>query len=105
VEKSVKDEQSIRQFLKGMYGGHGPNGETVFVPEKGVQAENLSVVGESRLLHGKVSDDLLESLSIPETAVRRTCSLMCVGFWGEKPCLRRVLCSRSASAMAYYLEP
>jgi soluble epoxide hydrolase/lipid-phosphate phosphatase len=40
AEKSVKDEQSIRQFLKGMYSG----------AEKGVQAENLSVIGESGLL-------------------------------------------------------
>jgi soluble epoxide hydrolase/lipid-phosphate phosphatase len=56
VEKSVTDEQSIRQFLKGMYGGLGPKGETVIVPEKGVQAENLSVIGESRLLNEKMLD-------------------------------------------------
>lgn len=54
VEKSVKDEQSIRQFLKGMYGGRGPNGEVPFDPHKGVIAENLPVIGESRLLSGKV---------------------------------------------------
>jgi hypothetical protein len=55
VEKSVKDETSIRQFLKGMYGGKGPNGELVFVPEEGVKVENLGVIGESRILNGKVS--------------------------------------------------
>ena len=59
VEKSVKDEESIRQFLKGMYGGKGPDGEVVFVPEKGVLPENLSKVGDSRLLNGEVSGDLL----------------------------------------------
>jgi len=54
VEKSVKDEQSIRQFLKGMYGGRGPNGELAFVPEKGVIPENLPTIGESRILNGRV---------------------------------------------------
>jgi hypothetical protein len=56
VEKSVKDEQSIRQFLKGMYGARGPKGELAFDPEKGVLVENLPVIGESRILNGKVSD-------------------------------------------------
>jgi soluble epoxide hydrolase/lipid-phosphate phosphatase len=56
VEKSVKDEQSIRQFLKGMYGARGPKGELAFVPEKGVVVENLPVIGESKILNGKVSD-------------------------------------------------
>jgi len=56
VEKSVKDEQSIRQFLKGMYGARGQNGEVCFEPEKGVLAENLGKMGESKLLNGKVSD-------------------------------------------------
>jgi soluble epoxide hydrolase/lipid-phosphate phosphatase len=56
VEKSVKDERSIRQFLKGMYGARGPKGELAFVPEKGVVVENLPVIGESKILNGKVSD-------------------------------------------------
>jgi soluble epoxide hydrolase / lipid-phosphate phosphatase len=55
VEKSVKDEQSIRQFLRGLYGARGPNGELAFDPEKGVIAENLPLIGESRILNGKVS--------------------------------------------------
>jgi soluble epoxide hydrolase/lipid-phosphate phosphatase len=54
VEKAVDDEQSIRQFLKGMYGGRGPNGEVAFDPCKGVLTENLPVIGDSRLLNGKV---------------------------------------------------
>jgi hypothetical protein len=59
VEKIVKDEQSIRQFLKGMYGAKGPNGEITFDPEKGILGENLTIIGESRVLNGKVCDDLL----------------------------------------------
>jgi len=56
VEKSINDEQSIRQFLKGMFGGRGPNGETCFDPNEGVLVDNLPKIGESRLLHGKVLD-------------------------------------------------
>jgi hypothetical protein len=55
VEKSVNDETTIRQFLKGTYGAKGPNGELVFDPEKGIIASNLSKVGESRILNGEVS--------------------------------------------------
>lgn len=54
MEKSVHDERSIRQFLKGMYGARGPNGEVAFDPEKGVLVENLPVIGESKVLNGKV---------------------------------------------------
>ncbi|RMZ67002.1 epoxide hydrolase [Pyrenophora seminiperda CCB06] len=56
VEKIVKDETTIRQFLQGMYGGKGPNDEPAFLPEKGVVPENLGLVGESRILNGKVLD-------------------------------------------------
>jgi hypothetical protein len=55
VEKTVKDEQSIRQFLKGLYGAKGPNGELAFDPVKGVLVENLPLIGESKILSGKVS--------------------------------------------------
>ncbi|KAJ4346040.1 hypothetical protein N0V95_005773 [Ascochyta clinopodiicola] len=58
VEKSVKDEESIRQFLKGLYGARGPNGELVFDPEKGVIAENLPKIGESKILYGEISAHL-----------------------------------------------
>lgn len=54
VEKVIKDEETIRQFLKGMYGAKGPNGEVVFNPTKGVLSENLAKVGEGVLLKGKV---------------------------------------------------
>ncbi|KZM22237.1 uncharacterized protein EKO05_0011347 [Ascochyta rabiei] len=63
VEKSVKDEQSIRQFLKGIYGARGPNGELAFDPEKGVMAENLPKVGESKLLHGEVLEHYVKQYS------------------------------------------
>ncbi|KAF3051171.1 hypothetical protein E8E11_010797 [Didymella keratinophila] len=56
VEKSVNDEATIRQFLKGTYGAKGPNGELVFDPEKGIIKENLSKIGESRILNGEVLD-------------------------------------------------
>ncbi|KAF2714805.1 alpha/beta-hydrolase [Pleomassaria siparia CBS 279.74] len=56
VEKSVKDEESIRQFLKGLFGGQGPNGETCFDPYQGLIAENLPLIGDSRLLNGDVLD-------------------------------------------------
>ncbi|KAF2678198.1 alpha/beta-hydrolase [Lentithecium fluviatile CBS 122367] len=56
VEKIVNDEQSIRQFLKGMYGGRGPNGEYSFDPRKGVLVENLPMIGDSKLLNGEILD-------------------------------------------------
>lgn len=59
VEKVVKDEASIRAFLKGLYGAKGPNGEEAFDPEKGVLVENLPKIGESRLLNGKVNCSVL----------------------------------------------
>ncbi|KAL5117634.1 hypothetical protein ACEQ8H_004527 [Pleosporales sp. CAS-2024a] len=63
VEKSVKDEQSIRQFLKAMYGARGPKGELAFQPEKGVLAENLPLIGESKILNGKVLDYYVKEYS------------------------------------------
>lgn len=54
VEKMVNSQETIRQFLKGIYGATGPNRETVFDPVKGVIAEHLPKVGESRILNGKV---------------------------------------------------
>jgi soluble epoxide hydrolase/lipid-phosphate phosphatase len=55
VEKSVNDEATIGQFLRGTYGAKGPNGELVFDPEKGIIKENLPKVGESRILNGEVN--------------------------------------------------
>lgn len=44
--------------MRGIYGARGPNGEVAFDPEKGVLVENLGTIGESRILNGKVSDNL-----------------------------------------------
>jgi hypothetical protein len=77
VEKSVKDEQSIRQFLKGMYGGKGPDGEVMFVPEKGVIPENLEKVGDNQLLNGEVSDDLLSFCGQKRDIKKKPEDLLC----------------------------
>ena len=58
VEKSVNDEQSIRQFLKALYGAKGPKGEVGFDPSSGVLVENLSILGDSRVLNGEVWDSM-----------------------------------------------
>ncbi|MCJ1291739.1 hypothetical protein MMC34_003284 [Xylographa carneopallida] len=50
VEKVIVSREQIRQFLNGMYGGHGPNGEILFNPKKGVIPENLPNIGPSPLL-------------------------------------------------------
>ncbi|KAL1655739.1 hypothetical protein SLS61_001763 [Didymella pomorum] len=63
VEKSVNDEATIGQFLRGTYGAKGPNGELVFDPEKGIIKENLSKVGESRILNGEVLDYYVKQYS------------------------------------------
>ena len=55
VEKHVNDEQSIRQFLRAVYGGRTPSGETAFDPNKGILFDKLPHIGESKILNGKVS--------------------------------------------------
>jgi pimeloyl-ACP methyl ester carboxylesterase len=54
VEKHVKDRDTIHNFLSGMYGGRGPNGEVVFTTEKGVLFENLGKIGPSPLMSSDV---------------------------------------------------
>ncbi|KAF2112584.1 Alpha/Beta hydrolase protein [Lophiotrema nucula] len=63
VEKVVNSEDTIRQFLKGMYGARGPNKEESFDPNQGVLSENLPKIGESRLLNGKVLDYYVQEYS------------------------------------------
>jgi len=63
VEKIVKDETAIRQFLRGMYGAKGPNREEAFDPIKGVVEENLPKIGESRILNGKILDYYVKQYS------------------------------------------
>ncbi|MCJ1438625.1 hypothetical protein MMC27_008015 [Xylographa pallens] len=56
VEKVIVSKEQIRQFLNALYGGHGPNGEILFSPEKGVIFENLSKIGASPLLSEREMD-------------------------------------------------
>lgn len=55
VENFIKSPEQIRQFLDGMYGAQGPNGELAFDPYKGVLLENLSKLRRGWLLDDKVS--------------------------------------------------
>lgn len=63
LEKSIKDEQALKQFLRGVYGARGPKGELAFDPEKGIIVENLPKMGESRILAGKVLDYYVKEYS------------------------------------------
>ncbi|EGO58054.1 hypothetical protein NEUTE1DRAFT_117040 [Neurospora tetrasperma FGSC 2508] len=55
-EAQVKGEEKIRQFLSGMYGAKGPDGERVFTTEKGCLFENLPKMGKSPLLDEQEMD-------------------------------------------------
>jgi len=55
VEAALQSEEQIKQFLSGMYGGKGPNGELAFDPVKGFLIENLPKLGKGRLFSDKVS--------------------------------------------------
>ena len=72
VEKFVNDEASIRQFLKGTYGAKGPNGELSFDPITGISAKNLPLIGESRILNGKVSSGPCEATQASVTLKARS---------------------------------
>jgi soluble epoxide hydrolase/lipid-phosphate phosphatase len=50
VEDSIVGEQKIRQFLNGLYGGHGPNGERLFTADHGCHFELLSNLTPTPLL-------------------------------------------------------
>ncbi|KAF2197449.1 alpha/beta-hydrolase [Delitschia confertaspora ATCC 74209] len=63
VEEFINSEETIRQFLKGMYGGTGPNGEVLFDPAKGILAENIQKVRDSRLLDEKMLDYYVKEYS------------------------------------------
>jgi len=56
VEARITSKEVIRQFLNGMYGARGPNGEAAFSPEKGVLFENLAKVGKTKLLSDRVCE-------------------------------------------------
>lgn len=50
VEKRIQTREQIRQFLNGMYGGKGPNGEMGFATNPGILFDNLPKLEPSRLL-------------------------------------------------------
>ncbi|KAL6150829.1 hypothetical protein ACJBU6_11095 [Exserohilum turcicum] len=64
VETFIKDENSIRQFFKAMYGGRGPNGEILFDPHKGLIAEHLDKIGDNKLLNGKMLDYYVKQYNV-----------------------------------------
>lgn len=54
VEARIQTRDQIRQFLNGMYGGCGPNGEVLFSPERGILFENLDRLEATQLLSDRV---------------------------------------------------
>ncbi|KAF9737735.1 hypothetical protein PMIN03_003264 [Paraphaeosphaeria minitans] len=63
VEKHVNNEHSIRQFLRAIYGGRTPSGETAFDPNKGVLFDKLPHIEESNILNGKILDHYVREYS------------------------------------------
>ncbi len=54
IEKAISTREQIKQFLNGLYGGKGPNGEVGFIPEQGVLLENLPKLRPTRIVSEKV---------------------------------------------------
>ena len=54
VEEHIKTTAQIKQFLNGLYGGKGPNGEVGFDVRKGVLFENLPILRKTPLLDEEV---------------------------------------------------
>ncbi len=53
MENALKTRENLRQFLNGIYGGRGPNGEVGFTTDKGVLLDNLPKLGRTGLLSDK----------------------------------------------------
>ncbi|KAL0932004.1 uncharacterized protein CTRU02_212957 [Colletotrichum truncatum] len=51
VESRLTKAEDIRQFLQGIYGGRGSEGELAFTTDRGVVFENLGKIGPSPLLN------------------------------------------------------
>ncbi|GAB7348715.1 hypothetical protein MBLNU459_g7453t2 [Dothideomycetes sp. NU459] len=51
VEAGIQTREKIRQFLKGMYGGRGQDGQIMFRPESGVELGVLDSIGNTPLLN------------------------------------------------------
>lgn len=56
VEQRIQGEEKVRQFLNGMYGGFGPNGEVGFKPTEGVLFDNLPLLRRTSLLSDEELD-------------------------------------------------
>lgn len=63
VEGRIQSKEDIRQFLKGMYGGRGPNKEAIFSAEKGILFDNLPKLGDPPLLTSKVGSGRQRNMS------------------------------------------
>jgi soluble epoxide hydrolase/lipid-phosphate phosphatase len=61
VEKRIQSRDDIRQFMRGIFGGRGPNKELIFSPFKGILFENLGKMGEARFLTEKVINGIIEN--------------------------------------------
>jgi soluble epoxide hydrolase/lipid-phosphate phosphatase len=54
VESRVNTPDLMRQFIKGMFNGRGPNREVIFSPSKGILFDNLAKVGAPKSMTSKV---------------------------------------------------
>ena len=63
VEARVKGEEKIRQFLNGIYGARGPNGEQVFTTQEGCLFENLPKMGKSPLVEDREMDYYVQQVA------------------------------------------
>ena len=56
LEEAIKNKHEMRNLLKGIYGGKGPNGEIAMDPMKGVIFENLDKLHMTPLLSEEVDN-------------------------------------------------
>jgi soluble epoxide hydrolase/lipid-phosphate phosphatase len=54
VEERIVSKEQIRQFLSGMYGGRGPDGQLIFNTYTGVLFDNVPIVRSSPLMSQSV---------------------------------------------------
>ncbi|KAK9799136.1 putative AB hydrolase-1 domain-containing protein [Seiridium cardinale] len=55
--------ERLRQFINGMYGGSGPNGERMFSPAVGIIEENLDKIGPAKLMSQDMVDYYVQEYS------------------------------------------
>lgn len=80
IEKHISSKEQIKQFLNGLYGGRGPNGEVGFVPEQGVLLQNLPKLNPTPLLSEKVGHFAVDdeySSNGDHIGVRLLCGSIC----------------------------